>query len=112
MTARSICACFFLLASGCLVAHDVAAQDDLEPSPGDSLALAFEREVFAYPEYDRRNPFKTLLTEDGGGPRFESLILIGILYSPFAGESLALFAEGTRTVAPANGISPELVTFR
>jgi len=75
---------------------------------GDSLALVFEREVFVYPEYARRNPFKTLLTVDGGGPRFESLLLLGILFSPFAGESVALFGEGTRAVDGAGTITVEL----
>ena len=82
----------------------------LDAQAVDSLALAFEREVFAYPEYERRNPFKTLLTADGGGPRFESLLLLGILFSPFPGESIALFGEGTRTTTPATTNAPERTT--
>ena len=63
-----------------------------------------------YPEYVRRNPFKTLLSAEGGGPRLENLLLLGILYSPFPGESIALFGEGTRTVNPASPAGPETVT--
>ena len=91
---------------------DLAGQNTSAPAPpsGDTVALAFEREVFTYPEYSRRNPFKTLLTAEGGGPRFENLLLLGILYSPYAGESVAVFGEGTRTVNPAAPGVPESVT--
>ncbi len=82
----------------------------LNAQAADSLALAFEREVFAYPDYERRNPFKTLLTADGGGPRFESLLLLGILYSRFPGESIALFGEGSRTTTPATANAPARTT--
>jgi len=94
------------VAPGGLVAQ---GQDTLLQSPGDSLTLAFEREVFVYPEYFRRNPFKSLL---GGeeGPRFEALVLFGVLTSPFAGESIALIGEGTRTVIPASLGVPETIT--
>lgn len=97
----TLAACW--VAPGGLVAQ---GQDTLFQSPGDSLTLAFEREVFAYPDYARRNPFKSLL---GGqaGPRFESLLLLGIIYSPFVGESIALFAEGTRTMTPGTGGAPD-----
>ena len=35
---------------------------------------------------------------------------MGILWSPFAGESIAVFAEGTRTVTPASPGTPETTT--
>lgn len=130
MSIRSLYACLFMLAAGWLVPVALEGQDLVggggpavqttppglgvettrTQQPGDTLALAFEREVFTYPEYSRRNPFKTLLTADGGGPRFEGLLLLGILYSPFAGESVALFGEGTRTVTPAERGVAERVT--
>ncbi len=102
----------FILAMGSLVPGALAGQagqDSTAQFSGDSLTLAFEREVFTYPEYARRNPFRSLL---GGpeGPRFETLLLLGILYSPFAGESIALFAEGTRAVTPATASSRETYT--
>lgn len=109
MSMRLVCMCLFTLSVGWLVPGGLAAQNPLQGSP-DSLALTFEREVFVYPEYERRNPFKTLLSADGGGPRFESLLLLGILYSPFPGESIALFGEGTRSIIPATANTPQTVT--
>ncbi len=105
------CVGFFLLAMGCLVPGELAGQEPEDPAQvsGDSLTLAFEREVFVYPEYFRRNPFKSLIGNEEG-PRFESLQLFAILYSPFAGESLALIGEGTRTVTPASPGVPETIT--
>ncbi len=109
MSIRVVYACLFVLVAGWLAPGALVGQDT-PPQLGDSLALAFEREVFVYPEYSRRNPFKTLLTADGGGPRLENLLLLGILYSPFAGESIALFGEGTRSVNPSTVDAPETVT--
>ena len=117
MSIRFVNACFLMLAAGWLVPGGLeaqgliggvglAGQDAPAQQPpgqlGDSLALAFEREVFTYPSYARRNPFKTLVSAEGGGPRFESLLLLGVLYSPFAGESIALFGEGSRSVNPTD----------
>ena len=102
MSVKVVYACLFVLAAGWLVPGALVGQDTPTQQLGDSLALAFEREVFSYPDYERRNPFKTLLSADGGGPRFESLLLLGILFSPFEGESIALFGEGTRTVNTTN----------
>ena len=125
MSIRFVYACLFTLALGWLLpggpaaqgligAAGLAGQDPPAQQPegqlADSLALAFEREVFAYPAYERRNPFRTLVSAEGGGPRFESLLLLGVLYSPFAGESIALFGEGSRTVNPGNANTPESVT--
>ena len=91
---------FTLSAAGWLVPVGLAGQIPIQET-GDTLTLVIEREVFAYPQYDRRNPFRTLLSADGGGPRLENLLLLGILYSPFPGESIALFGEGTRALTPA-----------
>ncbi len=111
MSMRLVCACLFTLSVGWLVPGGLAGQNPAQ-GPGDSLALAFEREVFAYPEYDRRNPFKTLLSAEGGGPRFDNLLLLGILYSPFPGESIALFGEGTRTIISASPGGPRRLRWR
>lgn len=110
MSIRVVYACLFVLAASSLVPSALLGQDSPTQQSGDSVTLAFEREVFTYPQYARRNPFKTLLSADGGGPRFESLLLLGILYSPFAGESIALFGEGTRTVGAPNPGAPATVT--
>ena len=39
--------------------------------------LTFDREVFVYPGFTRRNPFQSLVGDGGAGPRFEALTLIG-----------------------------------
>ena len=114
MSFRFVRAGLFILAVGWLVPGGAAGQgqdtqDAAAQATADSLTLAFEREVFTYPDYARRNPFRSLLGGDEG-PRFESLLLLGILYSPFAGESIALFAEGTRSVTPATAGVPETST--
>ena len=74
----------------------------------DTRELSFEREVFTYPEYARRNPFAPLLSAEGGGPRFERLVLLGVLYAPDQGDSLALFGEGTRTTISETEISVQM----
>lgn len=78
------------------------------PASQDTTELSFEREVFSYPQYARRNPFAPLLSAEGGGPRFERLILLGILYAPDGENSLALFGEGTRTTVSETEISVEV----
>lgn len=60
-----------------------AAQDSTAEEPArreQPAELVFEREVFQYPEFQRRNPFRVLLG-DGSGPRFESMSVQGIIYS-------------------------------
>ncbi len=100
----------FILAMGWLVPGQLAGQGAAQDSSvQDSLTLAFEREVFSYPQYSRRNPFRSLLGGDEG-PRFEALVLIGILYSPFAGESVAILGEGTRRLNPAVPGRPDTYT--
>lgn len=69
--------------------------------------LVFEREVFTYPAFDRRNPFEPLVGDEGG-PRFENLTLLGILHSPVPGGSLVLLRgsggeEGARTYRVREG---------
>ena len=121
MSVRLVYACLFTLVVGWPALEGLEARGLIDgvglagqqPPPGrlgDSLALAFEREVFAYPQYERRNPFRTLVSAEGGGPRFESLLLLGILYSPFVGESIAVFGEGSRTINPATAAAPQSVT--
>lgn len=47
--------------------------------PGQPAELVFVREVFAYPDLTRRNPFAPLSTADRG-PRFDQLRLMGVIY--------------------------------
>lgn len=71
------------------------AQEEGQQGPSrDTADLVFEREVFRYPAYERRNPFATVADDQAAGPRFDELTLIGIIRSPDPDLSVALFAEG------------------
>lgn len=87
----------------------VEAQDP-PPQPPPARAaeteLVFEREIFEYPSFTRRNPFRPLVGPGGGGPRFEQLSLIGIVYSPDPGGSVAVLTTGGVTVAADGTMSP------
>ena len=71
-------------------------QEDPPPVQQPPTELVFEREVFGYPTFQRRNPFITLTGADQGGPRFQQLRLMGIIFSETPSESLAVL--GTSTV--------------
>jgi hypothetical protein len=103
-----------LLAGAILLPAGVRAQ---EPPP-DSTArrppteLVFEREVFGYPAFERRNPFRTLLSADQSGPRFEMLRVVGIIFSEDPSESVAVlgtstveYSEDAATVSVQPGVS-------
>ncbi len=80
-----------LLAAAALVAIPAAAlqaQDPPQQQP--QTELVFEREVFTYPSFQRRNPFVPLGGGVEGGPRFEQLRLMGIIHSDVPGESVAI----------------------
>jgi len=67
--------------------------------------LVFEREVFQYPAFSRRNPFVPL--EGAGGElRFEQLSLIGIMYSSDPSASVAILSTGGVTVADDGTVAP------
>jgi hypothetical protein len=55
--------------------------------------LRAEREVFDYPDFARRNPFKPL-TGIEGGPRFEQMRLTGIILSATPARSVATLRAG------------------
>ncbi len=63
---------------------EAAAQT--RPSP------IYEREVFTYPAFDRRDPFQPLHLDTQAGPRFGDLTLVGVLYSPQPG-SVAILTD-------------------
>ncbi len=92
---------FAILALALSVPAAASAQDPPPPDRG----LVMEREVFRYPGYSRRNPFAPLLNAEGGGPRFERLVLLGIVFSADASSSIALFGEGSATLASSTEIS-------
>jgi hypothetical protein len=59
------------------------------PPPAEEGDLVFEREVFRYPTFQRRNPFRPLVGDEAG-PRFEQMELRGVIYSDDPRQSVAL----------------------
>jgi hypothetical protein len=60
--------------------------------PVGDVEMVSEREVFRYPAFQRRNPFRPLLSNESG-PRFEQVELRGIIYDRSgSGRSVALLA--------------------
>ena len=75
----------------------LAAQDVPPPAPPADSAVAptelvFDREVFEYPTFERRSPFRSLVGDSTAGPRFEQVRLRGIIWSTDPARSVALFA--------------------
>jgi hypothetical protein len=69
-----------------------AARAGAPRPPGQDVEMVSEREVFRYPGYQRRNPFRALLGNESG-PRFEQVELRGIIYDRSgSGRSVALLA--------------------
>ena len=79
------------------LAAEAQAQDAQPPQQQQDAELVFEREVFDYPSFTRRNPFRPL-SGPGGELRFEDLSLIGIMYSPDGANSVAVLSTGGVTV--------------
>lgn len=78
--------CAALLALLALQAVPLAAQPaqgaPAQPPGPDSVPdveMVSEREVFRYPAFERRNPFRPLLGDEAG-PRFEQIELRGIIF--------------------------------
>jgi hypothetical protein len=85
------------LVVGLLAVAPLSAQDAPPPAPpADSAAapteLVFDREVFEYPTFQRRSPFRSLVGDSTAGPRFEQVRLRGIIWSTDPARSVALFA--------------------
>jgi len=80
------------------------------PPPADTAALVFQREVFVYPTFERRNPFVRVVSGNESGPRFEEIQLIGVIFSPNPDLSVALF--GPRGTAQQGGEQQSRRTFR
>jgi hypothetical protein len=89
-----------LLLSGMLVLPLAATAQEPPPGPPQpQTELVFEREVFAYPAFQRRNPFRALVAADQGGPRFEQLRLMGIIHSDDPAFSVAIVGTSTVTIS-------------
>lgn len=69
------------------------------PGPPPQTELVFEREVFHYPAYQRRNPFRPLLSTDQGGPRFDQLRLLGVILSEDPAASVAVVGTSSIKVS-------------
>lgn len=69
----------------------------------DSVELRAEREIFAYPSFERRNPFKPLTTAESG-PRFEQMRLTMIIHSTEPGRSVALLTVGGGSMMTNAGV--------
>ena len=59
------------------------------------VADVYEREVFTYPSFGRRDPFRPLNAGIQLGPRFEDLALSGVLYNPSIGSVATLTDQQT-----------------
>lgn len=73
-------------------AQDLPAQDSSAPAIDTSSVLM--REVFTYPNGDRRDPFEPLSAHSDMGPQFQDLYLAGIIHSPELG-SVAVLVDRT-----------------
>lgn len=88
--------------AGCEVPPEASAQGATgqpQAAPpatsADTVQLVFEREVFLYPTFQRRNPFSPL-TDDTDGPRFEEVELqMVILVEGGAGSVATLAIRGS-----------------
>lgn len=71
------------------------AQQARPPADTAAVQLVYEREVFSYADRGRRDPFRPLTDSDETGPRFEELMLQGVIYSTGRGQSVALIADAS-----------------
>lgn len=86
----------------------VAAQEPPPPPPqqAEQTELVFEREVFRYPEFQRRNPFHPLDSGDAGQVRFEQLRVSGIIVAADPSQSVATLTTSELTVSEdGSGVS-------
>jgi hypothetical protein len=108
MTVRRLLDSVFVTAALLVVPQLVLAQEPPQappPGPQPEPELVFEREVFSYPAFARRNPFVPLEGAQGG-IRYEQLSLIGIMYSTDPSASVAVVSTGGYSVADDGTLSP------
>lgn len=75
-----------------------AEQAEPATRPASEVTLVYEREVFAYAPAGRRDPFRPLTEDDELGPRFEQLVLQGVIYATGQGRSVALLGDGSNRI--------------
>jgi hypothetical protein len=83
-----------------LAAQQPPADSAQAGPPKPPTELVFEREVYSYPTYERRNPFRPLVGAQGNGPRFEQIRLRGVIWSAEPRRSIALFGMAGASAAP------------
>jgi len=95
--------------AGCLMLAGVAwastgSAQEAAPPPAEAAELVFDREIFLYPRYNRRNPFSPLVNLADSGPRFEEMSLLGIVFSDNPQLSVALFNGAALTTTEGAAI--------
>lgn len=75
-----------------------AMQSETNPG-GESGQPGLDREVFAYPGGERRDPFERPLPGNSARTGFDDLRLIGVIHSPNGRESVALVSSRTAAAA-------------
>ena len=89
------------LALGLAVAAPAAVRGQDPPPEGPPVLteLVFEREIFRYPSFPRRNPFQPLAASGEGGPRIEQVRLMGIIFSEEPDGRVAILGTSTVTTS-------------
>lgn len=72
-----------------------AQETQQEAREATQITLVYEREVYSYQDRGRRDPFRPLTDDDSSGPRFEELVLQGVIYSTGRTPSVALIADAS-----------------
>lgn len=79
---------------------DTMAGEDSSGAPegstgGTTDPVSYQREVFDYPSFGRRDPFRSRTGGVTEGPRFENLVLSGVIYNPRVGSVAVLVDRAT-----------------
>lgn len=74
-------------------ADTAAAATDSAGAASSADTAMYRREVFAYPEQGRRDPFRPMQSFASTGPRLDELTLSGILYGGEGGGSIVVLVD-------------------
>lgn len=74
-------------------ADTAAAATDSAGAEASADSATYRREIFAYPEQGRRDPFRPMQSFASTGPRLEELSLSGILYGGEGGGSIVVLVD-------------------
>lgn len=78
-----------------LAAVPVAAPAAAQQPAATQASTVYEREVFEYPSVGRRDPFLPLNAGEQIGPRFDDLMVSGVLHNPSVGSVATLTDQNT-----------------